>query len=59
MKKFVYEFGFVDGSHMKLESTDEINFHNLRIGTIAFPCAFINMANITYITKKEKENQDV
>ena len=58
MKKFVYNIGFVDGSRMKIESTDEINFHKLQLGTIAFPDAFINMANVTYITKEEK-NQDV
>ena len=58
MKKFVYIVGFVDSSRMEFESTDEIDFHKLQIGTIAFPEVFINMANVTYITKKEK-NQDV
>ena len=58
MKKFVYNVGFVDGSRMELESIDEIDFNKLQLGTIAFPYVFINMSNVTYITKKEK-NQDV
>ena len=51
--KFIYYIHFVDGTKLSFTTDTDMDFHNFKPTGIAFDDIYINLANITYIEKKE------
>ena len=51
--KFIYYIHFVGGDTLTFMSVVDMDFHDFKPTAIAFDDMYINMANVTYIQKKE------